>query len=155
MLENIIGNATPVELIWTTLGAIGLYVGTLNAWEALHDFRSLGGLANGRRVIATDNIRRETLRAFSYLQAIVLGVIASFAPPAPVRSETSYIGSLILIGILSTLVINSYLDRRSRLYLMRTGITSRDHRELTQDEAEDLKFGTERRALESQHLDES
>lgn len=160
LLDSIIGEASPVELAWTALGLIGIYFGLLNAVEAWINRGALGRQTNGRRVLANRAIRRESIKGVIFSLAIALGVLASLAPSAPVRSETALIGSLILIVILTLLVVDSILDRRDDKYLVRWGVQGRDEKGRftripeTQNQREDRQFGEVRRDLEQKHLDD-
>ena len=126
MFENIVGNATPVELTWTILAVVGIWFSVVNAREAWIDYSALGGRQNGRRRIALDNIRGEGSRLTIYVLYLILGLVASWAPPPEVQSNTAVIGSAILIFTEAVLVVGSVLDRASRVYLMTYGMQSRD-----------------------------
>lgn len=155
LLESLIGNVTPVELAWTAGGLTGIWFGLVNVSQAWQNLESLNGRINGRRVLANRAIRREAIKGVIFALAILLGVLASLAPSPPVRSETALVGSLILIVILGLLVLDSILDHRDDKYLLEHGITSRDERGMTADEAEDEKFGIERRGLRDVAVDEA
>lgn len=119
MLNWIISNAA--ALTWTVLAFVGIWCSAENAWEAWADYQALGGKLNGRRRIATDNLRREGSRLLVFGLAIAIGVLAVLDVEGPFVA-------IALITILLTLVVNSILDRRSRQYLMTFGMAARDDR---------------------------
>lgn len=144
------GNFSLVELIWTALAFAGMYFSGLNAWEAASDFRALSGRQNGRRRIATDHVRHESSRIVIFFLYTVIGIWAGLTAPPPTDGVS--ILSVILVGTSAILVVNSILDRRSRVYLMTYGSQARDQDGMeTQNQLEDRLFGLKRRELEDQH----
>ena len=111
---------TLIEIVWTALAVAGFSFAALNARESLEDYQALGGKQNGRRTIALNTIRRESVRMLIALDFIAIGVMALF-DVAP--------GGVIALGLLLASAghtVNSYLDRRERLYLLEFGLTPRD-----------------------------
>ena len=145
---------SPIEIAWTVLALIGMWLAYVNGSEANRDLRALGGKQNGRRTIAIGNLRREALRGLVQVDFLILGLMAVF---------NILVGPVFVSGLLLASVamnVNSYLDRRDRLYLLEHGMQARDDQGRfirlpeTQDQREDRQFGTERRALEQKHLDD-
>jgi hypothetical protein len=97
---------------------LGIYLAHRNGIEALRDFQALGGKANGRRVIAIGNLRREIVRGLIQLDFIVIGLL--------VLLEIRGVAAPGLILGAAGLVLNSYLDRRDRIYLNEFGMQPRD-----------------------------
>jgi hypothetical protein len=151
LLDDVVGNFSTVELAWTLIALGGASIAFVNAREAWADYAALGSMQNGRRTVALGNIRREVVRIFADLAFLAIGIYAGFQPANPAATLTGLlITSCLVIGSLA-FNANSWLDRRDRIYLMEHGLTSRDSRPMTQNEAEDQRFGDERRTLERQH----
>lgn len=111
---------TVIEIVWTILALTGFYFAGLNAREALEDYQALGGKQNGRRTIALNTLRREAVRMLIALDFLAIGVMALFDVTP---------GGVIALGLLLASAghsLNSYLDRRERLYLLEFGLQPRD-----------------------------
>ena len=139
-----------VVYTWIVLAALGIYLAYRNGMEAYRDFQALGGKTNGRRTIAVGNLRREIVRGLIQLDFIAIGLLVLF--------DFRGVAAPGLILGAGGLVLNSYLDRRDRNYLMEHGMSARDDKGRfikveTQNQREDRQFGEERRALEQEHLD--
>lgn len=146
LLQNAIGNFSWIELTWSGVAVLGLFVGWQNYHEAQKDIGALGGIRNGRWRIARGNIRRERVRAIIFVLFGGLGVIAGFAPPNPNATPTSLVLSSGLVVTSMLLALNSFYDRRDRVYLLHYTPTVE-----TQDQREDREFGDKRRELEVEH----
>lgn len=107
-----------VIAVWMGLAVIGLYFAWINGRESLADYHALGGKQNGRRTIAVGNLRREIVRGLISFDFLILGVLALLE----VRGVV--VPGLILAS--AGMALNSWLDRRDRLYLMENGMQSRD-----------------------------
>lgn len=103
---------------WVAIAEFGLYLAILNGLESLADLQSLGGHRNGRRTIAIGNFRREVVRGLIALDFITIGLLVLL----------DYRGVVVPGLILGSvgMALNSYLDRRDRLYLMVNGMQPRD-----------------------------
>ena len=126
LLNPLVGSVSYIEAAWLLTALAGLYLSALNAWEAILDFRALGGRRNGRRRIALGTVRREAVRGV--VNAIFLG-IGGVAALTPANPNATPLGVAISLGLLMASVaynINSLLDRTDRLYLMEHGLQSRD-----------------------------
>jgi hypothetical protein len=110
--------ASPVVLLWMLVAEIGLYLAHVNGIESIRDFQALGGKTNGRRTIAVGNLRREVVRGLIGADFLFIGILALL----DVRGAV--VPGLILgsLGI----SLNSYLDRRDRIYLTKNGLQARD-----------------------------
>jgi hypothetical protein len=106
--------------IWLALAASGIWLARLNGLEALKDYQALGGHVNGRRTIAVGNIRREIVRGLIQVDFVILGLLALL----DVLSGVVFVSGLLLASV--GMQVNSYLDRRDRLYLTANGIQARD-----------------------------
>ena len=108
----------PIVIAWIILAAVGLWIATLNGQEAIRDYQALGGKLNGRRTIAIGNLRREIVRGMIQFDFVVIGCLALLE----IRSAA--VPGLMLAS--AGMVMNSYLDRRDRIYLLRYGLQARD-----------------------------
>ena len=144
LLENAVANFSWLELIWSATALIGLFVGVQNFIEAHKDIAALEGIRNGRWRIARGNVRRERVRATIFIFWGVLGVMAGFTPPNPGATAVTLVSSLGLVGTSMLLTLNSYYDRRDRLYLLHAPIAVE-----TQYQREDREMGDHRRELPS------
>jgi hypothetical protein len=106
--------------IWLALAASGIYLAHRNGTEALRDFQALGGHTNGRRTIAIGNIRREIVRGLIQVDFAILGILALL----DILGGVVFVAGLLLASV--GMQLNSYLDRRDRLYLTANGIQARD-----------------------------
>ena len=106
--------------LWLALATFGLYLAHLNGTEAIRDYQALGGKTNGRRTIAIGSVRREVVRGLIQADFIILGALALLNVHAPIV----FISGLFLAS--AGMNLNSYLDRRDRLYLTRYGLQPRD-----------------------------
>lgn len=114
---------TILEAVWTLLALTGIYLALRNGIESYRDYQALGGKQNGRKTIAVGNLRREIVRGLIQLGWAAIGVVAFFTPN---RTEVVSPGVVVLVLTAAGMVLNSYLDRRDRLYLMENGMQSRD-----------------------------
>ena len=114
---------TILEAVWTLLAGVGVYLACVNGIESYRDYQALGGKQNGRKTIAVGNLRREIVRGLIQLAWAVIGV-ASFVTAN--RTEVISPVAVVLVLTAAGMVLNSYLDRRDRLYLMRFGLQPRD-----------------------------
>ena len=126
LLRDLIGSVSTVELLWLFTAMSGLYLAGLNAWEAILDYRALGGKRNGRRRIALGTVRREALRGLVNAIFLGIGIVAAATPANPAATP---LGAAVSLGLLIASVAynaNSLLDRADRIYLLRYGLQPRD-----------------------------
>ena len=126
LLRDLIGSVSTVELLWIFTAMSGLYLAGLNAWEAILDYRALGGKRNGRRRIALGTVRREALRGLVNAIFLGIGIVAAATPANPAATP---LGAAVSLGLLIASVAynaNSLLDRADRIYLLRYGLQPRD-----------------------------
>ena len=126
LLRDLIGSISTVELAWLITALVGLYLSGLNAWEAVLDYRALGGRKNGRRRIAIGTVRREALRGLVNSIFLGIGIVAAATPANP---SATPLGAAVSLGLLIASIaynLNSALDRSDRVYLMRYGLQPRD-----------------------------
>ena len=111
---------TPIELLWTFLAIAGMWLAYVNGSEANRDLRALNGKTNGRRTIAIGNLRREVIRGIVQVDFLILGVMAIF----DILVGPVFVSGLLLASF--AMQLNSYLDRRDRIYLLEHGMAARD-----------------------------
>jgi hypothetical protein len=107
-----------IVLAWCALALVGIWFAHVNGIESIRDFQALGGKTNGRRTIAVGNLRREVVRGLIQIDFFVIGVLALFE-----------IRGVVVPGLFvasAGMVLNSYLDRRDRIYLTKNGLQARD-----------------------------
>ena len=148
LLNDVIGHFSWLELLWTGIALVALSLSRLNHSEAKKDIVALAGIRNGRWRIATGNVRRERIRAVIQVAYVAFGILAGQTPASP---NPSLAGLIIALGLTVTsamLALNSYLDRRDRLYLLNFRSPAVAE---TQNQREDREFGDQRRSLEMEH----
>jgi high-affinity Fe2+/Pb2+ permease len=126
LVRDLVGTVSAIELAWLASAIIGLYLSHLNGWEAILDYRALGGKRNGRHRIAIGTIRREVVRGAVNAIFLGIGIVAALAPANP---NATALGVAVSLGLLMASLAynaNSYLDRTDRIYLMRNGLQARD-----------------------------
>lgn len=126
LLRDLIGSVSTIELAWLITAFAGIYLAGLNAWEAILDYRALGGKRNGRRRIALGTVRREALRGLVNAIFLGIGLVAAFTPANP---DATPLGVAVSVGLLIASLAynaNSALDRADRIYLLRFGLQPRD-----------------------------
>ena len=126
MTTDLVGHASGLELIWLALSGSGLVLAFLNGLEAVRDWQALGGKINGRRAIAVGNLRREIVRGLIQLAWVLIGLLAAAAPSSGPPSPMGAVISVVLVLSAAGMTLNSYLDRRDRLYLLHHGVQPRD-----------------------------
>lgn len=114
---------TVIEVAWTLLALVGIWLAYLNGIESYRDLESLGGRQNGRRTIAVGNFRREVVRGLIQIAWLLIGLVALVTP-----NRTDAVSPLALLLVLTSagMTLNSWMDRRDRVYLMRYGLQPRD-----------------------------
>ena len=112
---------TVLELTWTILAILGLRLAYLNGIESYRDFQALEGRTNGRRTIAVGNIRREIVRGLIHVAWLAIGITALLAPDREFSPA-----AVVLVVTAAGMDLNSWLDRRDRLYLTSHGLQPRD-----------------------------
>ena len=126
MTHSLIGHASGFELLFMLSAVLGVWFSRMNLHEAVHDFRALGGITNGRRAIAVATIVIETL----LLSIHALYIIAAlFAITQPAPSTTTAVGVLIqsiLVYASWAITAVSIVSRRLRRYLSQFGLQARD-----------------------------
>lgn len=110
-----------LELAWTLIALDSLRLAYLNGLESYRDFHALGGKTNGRRTIAVGNLRREIVRGLIAVAWVAIGVAALLAPGGGFSPI-----AVVLVMTAAGMNLNSRLDRRDRLYLLRYGLQPRD-----------------------------
>lgn len=107
-------------MVWLISSVFGAFVSGWNLREAGRDLQALGGITNGRRLLARGHVRREGIRLAIQVTWAVMGVAvlaaetASRVPP-PTWSPVAV--ALVATNIALTLQV--WLDYRERVQLKR------------------------------------
>ena len=117
-LAALLSGARPIVIVWMLIAEFGVYLAYLNGIESQADLQALGGRTNGRRAIAIGNLRREIVRGLIAADFIAIGAMV-------LLGYTGAAAPGLILGS-AGMALNSYLDRRDRLYLMRHGLQARD-----------------------------
>jgi hypothetical protein len=110
--------ARATVLLWMGVAEVGAYFAYLNGMESLSDLHAIEGRTNGRRTIAVGNLRREVVRGLIAINFITIGLMVLLGYTA-VAVPGLILGS-------AGMALNSYLDRRDRIYLLQHGLQPRD-----------------------------
>jgi hypothetical protein len=148
LLTDLFGHFSTVELLWSAAALAGLFCHQLNYRETKRDMAALGTVRNGRWRIARGNLRRERVRLGISGMFLVFGVLAGLTPPNPNATLSSLIISVGLTFTSALLALNSYYDRRDRLYLLHF---RSDERPETLIEQEDREVGDTRRGKQAEN----
>lgn len=124
VMVDLFWHVSALELFWIALAAFGVWLAALNGLEALRDFQALGGKTNGRRTIAVGNLRREVVRGLIHFAYLLIGIAAASIPSHPTDEFPTI--AVVLILAAAGMTLNSYLDRRDRVYLLLYGLQPRD-----------------------------
>lgn len=117
-MSDVIGHFSILELLWTAIAVVAIFVSGFNLYEAHRDIKALGPIRNGRHRIAIGNARREAIRILVSTANLGLGVLAGLIPAPASVNPTSIIFSAVFIGTSALLAFNSFLDRADRRYLI-------------------------------------
>jgi hypothetical protein len=104
-----------MTLIWFFISLAGIVVAAFSLLDAISDFRGLGEIRNGRRIMAKREMRVEFGRLVIQGGFAFLGGLAIYLGE---YGEVN-VGTLILVGANAILLTNSVLDLRDRLRLRR------------------------------------
>ena len=118
LLHDFIGTVSLIELLWTATAIGALIIGWRNYSEAREDLEALGETRNGAWRIARGNIRRERVRAIVNGSYLAFGILAGTIPANPNPTAATVVISIGLTATCALLALNSYYDRRDRLYLL-------------------------------------
>lgn len=157
MFDSLIGNASFLEMFWTFNSIIGGFLSVRNWRSAFADYTIIGGITNGRRMIAVSTLIIETIILAKFALYLIIGIIALALPQAPPNQGTPVAVIIGFILVLATVGLTaiSAINRRTSDYLIRYGMQTRDASgkfiKETQNQQEDRKFGEERRKLEDEH----
>lgn len=126
MTTDLIGHASGFELLFLLSAVIGVWYSRINLAESWRDFRSLGGIANGRRAIAVSNIATETLRLSIHALYVIAGVFAVTQSNLRPATPSGVLILSILVYASWAITAISIISRRTRLYLLTNGLQARD-----------------------------
>jgi hypothetical protein len=113
------GSLSLLEGVWLLAASVGGIYSAINLLTALGDrrFVTRRKLNGGRRLVAVGNVRRESFRLSSLVSCFLVGVYAA----VPVEWQAPFRGwlsPLLLLWIVGSLAMNSFLDRHDRASLM-------------------------------------
>lgn len=118
-------NATIIEMVWTAIGAIGLYFGIRNARESKKNIVALQTM-NGHnlktyrvlRLLAYGHYRNDMFRMAKHSIILFVGLMAMISPPVDnTRHAVTPVGVIVAVGFFAIavlLALASALDRRQR-----------------------------------------
>ena len=99
---------------WTLIAVAGAILSMLGALDASRDLRALGTIANGRRLLALGDLRRELIRLSIQVVWTLIGLESALHGGA----EPS-LGVILLMGTNAALAISTLLDLHDRARLRR------------------------------------
>ena len=146
-------NFSVPEAVWTIAAALGLLAGAYNIWISRDQLLAVlqRGLNNGRRIIALGRFARDVLRMIIQVLYFAAGWIAGQIPvnPDTSQSSSSIVWMLVATSVLVT--VSTLTDTLERYATLHLGILDR---RTTREADEDLRMGTERRAMEADREDD-
>lgn len=112
-------SVTLFEALWVGVALFGSVYCVRNLRNALGDRRFVEQerLNGGRRIVATANVRRESLRLTGMMACLVLGLYAA----VPVEWQAPFrvwLPAVCAITVVASMSANSYLDAEQRRALM-------------------------------------
>lgn len=116
------------EAVWTALAVIGVVYSLLNLNEAMLDLRAVRTISprNGRHRLARAGVRNETSRLLVQAGFAGVGLLAMTVTNSASTTTRTVIG-LIVIGVVLTQALNTFLDRQLRIDLERMrAVVSKD-----------------------------
>ena len=105
-------NATPIEIIWTTVGFFGLIYAVINCYRALQvlvvvdDAKSNGVLRMAAQALAI----QQALSVVTFVLFLTIGIIATVFSPGEVGGR---IISWMIVLAMFTVVAKTYYTKRS------------------------------------------
>ena len=155
MTNSVLFNASPFEILFFASALLGLRFSVPSYRLAWRQFRSLGGISNGRRAIAVEAIAVETIFIGIHALYVVASVIAFTIPASRDPTVAGYIIQTILVLASWGITACSWIIRRTGTYLLEHGLQSRDglgrftKAPETEQQAEDRVMGEHRSELPS------
>lgn len=113
--------ASPLEIVWTLIGIIGLITHSILVWRCIVDLSIVDDnhINGAAKMIALANIRRQVIYAIAQVCAVFLGVNAMLAPPnLSAAQDVPIIGATLIIGWEVLLIINALNDHYDRNKLL-------------------------------------
>lgn len=89
--------------VWIIVSLVGTTVSGWNLLDAIYDLRALAGIANGRRLIARGQVRREAIRTGVQATWLLVGLLVHF-------NTWSWSIVLLLIGTNFAMSAGSFFD---------------------------------------------
>ena len=136
-------NFSVPEAIWTIAALIGLLAGGYNIWVSRYQLLAVlkRGLTNGKRIIALGRFIRDVLRMVIQVLYFIAGWMAGQYESPPQASPIVWILVTTSILVTASTVVDAF-ERYATQYI---GMLER---RTDRDRSEDLRMGTERRAME-------
>lgn len=112
------GSLTLLEAIWILVALAGLAYSSKQLRRALaqRHFIHFKNLNGGRRIVTDRNVRQESLRLFGLTACLLLGVYAA-SPPSVQAPFVGWLAPLLLVCIMTSLALGSFLDEQSSIAL--------------------------------------
>lgn len=133
-------------LVWSITAAVGAALSGWLVFESALDLRALGGLRNGRRVLARARLTSEAIRMVIHLAFLYIGLLALGSAPGPLS-----VTILILLGGNIGLILNSlialYVRRELEMPTHEAPLTAEELVARAQETAADLRSRAEESAV--------
>ena len=126
MTTDLLGHASGFEILFLVSALLGAYLSRLNFREAWADYRALGGITNGRRMVALGRIGTETILGSIHALYIIAAAFAMTSPAPPHVTPVGVLIQAILVYASWGMTTISFLSRRVGQYLMEHGLQARD-----------------------------
>lgn len=126
MTTDVIGNATGFEILFFLSALFGLRFSIPNFRLSLAQYRSLGGVRNGRRAIAVEGVALEIIFIGIHALYVVAALVAFSIPAPPVVTAAGVLIQSILVIVSWAITGCSWIIRRTGTYLLEHGLQARD-----------------------------
>jgi hypothetical protein len=123
MTSDLIGTASGFEILFLASALVGSWLSRLNFHEALADHRALGGITNGRRMVARGRIGTEVILGSIHALYILVALVAMTQPAGP---NVNVLIQAILVYASWGMTSISFLSRLVGRYLLEHGMQARD-----------------------------
>jgi hypothetical protein len=126
MTTDLIHHASGFELLFILSAVVGLRYSVPNYQLAWHQFRSLGGITNGRRALAVESIAVETVFIAIHALYVIVGAVAVFIPSSGQTTAYGVLAQSVLVLASWGITLCSWVIRRTSSYLLDHGLQARD-----------------------------
>ena len=125
MTEDLIYYASGFEILFGASALIGLWFSRRNFSEAWADYRSTGGITNGRRYVGVATIVIETILLSIHAFYIIATAVAVNQPYGGVTTPVGILVQSILVYASWGMTAISGITRKVRMYLDTHGLQAR------------------------------